>query len=207
MNRTRKWTSDVKRGDHVIQVCRSEADKLSAAQDIAAYVREKEKLFLFTDSEKMRSGLIKRSSVGAQGTGDLIQTVRAGRTMCPKEKFDPAFALDVLKAHLDDAVGDGYRSIVAVFDMSWLAKRPEDFNAYMHVEMSINLLRFPTPVTILCQYEGSLFSSEQLDMVSSLHALSLTDGMVKRSFWLIPRHMDLAGTVLQKDEVAGREHL
>ena len=205
MNRTRKWTSDVKRGDRLIQVCRSEADKLSAVQDVAACVREKEKVLLFTDSEKMRSSLIKRSSVGAQGTGDPIQTVRAGRTLCPKEKFDPAFALDVLKARLDDAADDGYRSIVAMFDMSWLAKRPEDFNAYMRVEMSINLLRSPTPVTVLCQYEGSLFSSEQLDMVSSLHALNLTDGMVQRSFWLIPRHMDLAGTALQKDEAAGRE--
>ena len=189
----------------MIQVCRSEADKLSAVQDVAACVREKEKVLLFTDSEKMRSSLIKRSSVGAQGTGDPIQTVRAGRTLCPKEKFDPAFALDVLKARLDDAADDGYRSIVAMFDMSWLAKRPEDFNAYMRVEMSINLLRSPTPVTVLCQYEGSLFSSEQLDMVSSLHALNLTDGMVQRSFWLIPRHMDLAGTALQKDEAAGRE--
>ena len=205
MNRTKKWTSDIKRGDHLIQVCRSEADKLSAVQDVAACVREKEKVLLFTDSEKMRSSLIKRSSVGAQGTGDPIQTVRAGRTLCPKEKFDPAFALDVLKARLDDAADDGYRSIVAMFDMSWLAKRPEDFNAYMRVEMSINLLRSPTPVTVLCQYEGSLFSSEQLDMVSSLHALNLTDGMVQRSFWLIPRHMDLAGTALQKDEAAGRE--
>jgi len=205
VNRTKKWTSDIKRGDHLIQVCRSEADKLSAVQDVAACVREKEKVLLFTDSEKMRSSLIKRSSVGAQGTGDPIQTVRAGRTLCPKEKFDPAFALDVLKARLDDAADDGYRSIVAMFDMSWLAKRPEDFNAYMRVEMSINLLRSPTPVTVLCQYEGSLFSSEQLDMVSSLHALNLTDGMVQRSFWLIPRHMDLAGTALQKDEAAGRE--
>jgi len=205
VNRTRKWTSDVKRGDHLIQVCRSEADKLSAVQDVAACVREKEKVLLFTDSEKMRSSLIKRSSVGAQGTGDPIQTVRAGRTLCPKEKFDPAFALDVLKARLDDAADDGYRSSIAMFDMSWLAKRPEDFNAYMRVEMSINLLRSPTPVTVLCQYEGSLFSSEQLDMVSSLHALNLTDGMVQRSFWLIPRHMDLAGTALQKDEAAGRE--
>ena len=178
-----KWTSSVRQGDHLVQFCASSAQKETAIVDLVSCKRDREKVVLFSDSDKFVSAVKKRLSKGSKG----LSCQPAKGVVYLDKGTDPVETLDSMRKAIEAQREPGQMSMIVVFDMSWLKERPDRFRSFMQVEVSLNLAKFRFPVTLVCQYDKDTLSEEDAETVNSVHALSLMEGKVVRNYWLIPR--------------------
>jgi len=178
-----KWTSSVRRRDHLVQLCASPTQKETAIADLVSCRNDREKVVLFSDSEKLISGVRKRLGNDSK----TLSCLPAKGVVYLDGSADPADTLERLRKTIEAQREAGQASLIVVLDMSWLKERPEMFRSFMQVEVSLNLAKFRFPVTLVCQYEVGSLSAEDAETINSVHALSLAEGKVARNFWLIPR--------------------
>lgn len=178
-----KWTSSVRRGDHLVQLCASMSQKEAAIVDLVSCRNDREKVVLFSDSEKLVSAVKKRLGKDSKG----LSYLKAKGVIYLDEGRDPADTLDRMRKAIEDQRETGQTSLLVVVDMSWLKERPESFRSFMQVEVSLNLAKFRFPVTLMCQYETASLSADDVETINSVHAITLAEGKVTRNFWLIPR--------------------
>jgi hypothetical protein len=185
------WTDSFKRGEHCIHVYNDEQEMQKAVLDLAHWMTKDEKMLYFSDVGS--SGrLVKKPSAGREPLRQImaegrIQTGPSFETYCPGGKFRGDAMLDVWRGACQAASDNGFKSIVAVGDVSWLAGRRRMFPQFMNYEMSLNLNPFPISLTILCQYDRCLFTEEEIGQVSGIHQTVLSRGVLMRNYWMIAK--------------------
>jgi len=180
-----KWTSSVRRGDHLVQFCASPSQMESAIIDLVQCAEEREKVVLFSDSTKLVSTVKRRLGKGSKGSS--LSFLPAKGFVYQDARFEPMDALDTLRGAIEGQRGSGQTSLIVVLDMSWLKEKPDSFRSFMQIEVSLNLAKFRVPVTLVCQYDLASLSEEDVETINSVHALSMAEGKISRNFWLIPR--------------------
>jgi hypothetical protein len=192
-----KWTDDYKRGDHAIHVYNTDSEREKALFELVNWSNSDEKIICLTD--KWSSG----STDGAKdpGAGRFNSDVRKGRveirpsysSYCPGGKFLGQKMFELWDNIHKDVAKQGYEGLIVIGDVSWLRTHESVFGPFMKYEQGIDFARLPRNLTILCQYDQRLFSSDQLDNAVRVHQLQLSEGRLERKHWFILRRTTESG--------------
>lgn len=188
----RSWVQGLHRGDHVLHLFHGQAEQERTAIEVFNWAPEDARMYFFTSGPEpiMRaphdSDLQDRLHL-AQAEGRL--RVRLAReSYCPEGRFHSSTMLGEMVRVVEQAKIDGYTSLIAVGDAGWLADRPEEVQEFIRYEAGINVLDLPMDVTFICQYDGRLFHTGDLDKVRLLHDKVLKDRSLERNHWIISHH-------------------
>ena len=188
----RKWTIGLNFGGHVIHPYENEMERERAVLELAQWAPKGSKFLYLADRRCKERRLQKeeRELEAAFGSrkDDGLEILSAPDVYCRGGKFIGKEMIGVLKDLADEAADTGYRSMVAVGDLSWLARRPEDFRTFIGYEISVNFTRFNIKSIFLCQYDQRIFSSDELHKATLVHEQVLLDRTLRRNHWFIPRH-------------------
>jgi hypothetical protein len=103
---------------------------------------------------------------------------------------DAEKAVGAIQKLAEDEARRGKRSVTVVIDASFLLEKPGMFSRYMQVEGAFGLAVFKIPTTLICLYDDTRFTHEQIELAMSMHPLVVQGGALTRNFWLIPRNVD-----------------
>jgi hypothetical protein len=196
-----KWTDDYRRGDHVIQVYQTDTEREKALLELVEWSRDDEKVVCLTDKLSLRPS----DGHGSPLTTSLNPEIEKGRlevrpsfsSYCPGGTFRGTGMFELWEKIRADAMEQGYKGLITVGDLSWLKTHKSVFHRFMRYEQGIDFARFPKNITILCQYDQRLFSSEELDRAVGVHQLQLSGGILKRNYWFIMRRTTEHGYSLE----------
>ncbi len=99
-------------------------------------------------------------------------------------------AVNAIQKLVDAEAKKGMKSVTLVIDASFLLEGTGLFSRYMQVEGTLGLAAFRIPTTLICLYDETKFSHEQIELAMSMHPLVVQGGAMTRNFWLIPRNVD-----------------
>ncbi len=102
-----------------------------------------------------------------------------------KGEFDRSSLLDSIWLIIDKAKSEGFNRVLVGSDDSWVHDSEKSFDRHMVEAMQLTLPKLPPHVTVICQYDGRVFSREQLDRIGSVHQLSLVNGRIYRNYWVV----------------------
>jgi hypothetical protein len=190
------WTDGFRRGDHAIHVYQTDSERDKAVLDLIAWRRNDEKLICLSDKWSRSF----KADDGFPAIGHLKSDIKDGRielrssysSYCPGGNFRGPGMYRLWEKAYDDAIDQGYNGLVAVGDTSWLGVHKSILPSFMRYEQGIDFARLPRDLTILCQYDRRLFTSEQIGLAEQVHQLRLSAGRLDRNHWFILRRT--AGT-------------
>jgi len=182
-----KWTNDVRRGEHLLHLCKSEDERVRTVLDMISCIEGNEKVIFVSDNEI--SKYLSSHGVSIDTLGKGFEQRKPRSIFLTTGKFSNEESLNQLRGLIEEARKSGNKSLILIFDHSWLIKKNGSFAQFMQFEASLTFTRFNIPVTFICQCNSSQLNDEQMELATSLHALTLCDGQVSRNYWLIPRSM------------------
>lgn len=192
-----KWTNDLHRGEHLLHLCKSEDERIKTVLDMISCIECNEKV-IFVSNHKISKYLSNHGrSIDTLGKGFEQRKPRS--IFLTMGEFSNEESLNQLRGLIEETQKSGNKSLILIFDHSWLKMRNGSFAQFMQFEASLTFTRFNILVTFICQYDSSQLNDEQMELATSLHALTLCDGQVSRNYWLIPRSMqtEVFSTVLE----------
>ncbi|MGD0057375.1 MAG: MEDS domain-containing protein [Methanomassiliicoccales archaeon] len=184
-----EWTAGYRRGDHAIQVYQTDAEREGALLELVEWSRNDEKIIYFTDklSTRLDNGrenpLIEKLS--SEIENGRLEIKPSFSSYCPGGKFRGPEMFGIWEEIHADALEQGHGGVIGIGDVSWLKTHMSVFLPFMRYEQGIDFARLPKDVTILCQYDQRLFTSEQLNQAAGAHQLRLSAGRLERNYWLI----------------------
>jgi len=185
------WTDGFRRGDHAIHVYQTDSERDKAVLDLIAWRRNDDKLVYLSD--KWSHGL--KADVGFPTISHLKSDIEDGRvelrpsypSYCPGGRFRGSGMYRLLEKTYNDVIDQGYNGLVAVGDLSWLGAHRSILSSFMRYEQGIDFARLPRNLTILCQYDKRLFTSDQIGLAERVHQLRLSAGRLDWNHWFILR--------------------
>jgi len=196
-----KWTDDYRRGDHVIQVYQTDAEREKVLLELVEWSRDDEKVICFTDKLSPRSddghGNPLTTKFNSEIENGRLEVKPSFSSYCPGGKFRGPEMFELWEKIHADAMEQGYKGLIGVGDVSWLKTHKSVFHPFMRYEQGIDFARLPKNVTILCQYDQRLFTSEELDRAMGVHQLRLSGGRLERNYWFIMRRTTEQGYSLE----------
>jgi hypothetical protein len=118
-----------------------------------------------------------------------LEVADSRSSYCIEGRFRSSPMLRKVAEAAREAKQQGFASMVAMGDASWLSEDPADLPEFVRYETGMNFLDLPLGAAFVCQYRRSLFSPAHLDQMRVLHDQVLEDGMMERSCWIIPRRV------------------
>lgn len=184
----RKWCDDLRRGDQVVHIYKSDEERAKALLDLVGWMREDEKLVLLCDAPGGENG--EPCGPGGHVFEAAVQEGRmevrpSFRAMCPAGKFHAGSIQDLVMLEYGQAMDGGFGCLTLCIDLSWVAERPDDFSAHVVQLSHITLSNLPSNLTLLCQYDGRRMSAELSEKALRVHQLSLADGRLVRNYWVV----------------------
>ncbi len=171
-----KTLDEIALGDHVCAVLDSDEQHWEvAAGFVASGLRRREKIVYF-DSARSATPLLRRLR---EDNVDVERYLRTGQlSLIPPEMTDKLWSMSVpevlalLGETIGDALAEGYPSVRLSDEPATAVNRPRgislaEYDRAVHGAMQGN------PVTLLCQYERTDWSTAELSELCELHAIEV----------------------------------
>lgn len=182
---TRKWYEDLRVGDHAAHIYHSKADQGRVIIDMLNWMDDESRLVLISDRWDEDPGQSRSRLLDAAIEEGRFIVVPARRPLYASGRFRAEALRDVINIERDRASSEGYRGLVAIWDLEWLKDEPDDFEAHIIHQSTLPLSGLPPNLTLIGQYKASDLTTQQLERVMRVNQLVLEDGKLARQFWLV----------------------
>lgn len=119
------------------------------------------------------------------------------QTLC-RGTFSIERALSLWEQLVCDAISEGFKSLCAVVEMSWVTHASTPLNSLPEYEARLNELFARFPLDILCQYNRLCFSEDVLLDILRTHPIVFVGGEPHHNPYYLPREVFLSGN--RRDE-------
>lgn len=179
----RRWSDELKRGDHVAHLFRSDIEQARVLLELLRWLNEDEKLVLRTDA--WERPVFRHPVLDTAVDDGRLAVLPARAAFCPTQRFIPEAALETVLMEKVQAREEGFSGVVMVWDGNWVAGAPELVDEFVAFEAQLTLTLLSSELTLICQYDTRSFTPEQVGMQRRLHPLVLEDGRLDRNFWVV----------------------
>lgn len=179
----RRWSDELKRGDHVAHLYRSDIEQARVLLELLRWLEEDEKLVLLTDG--WERPVFRHPVLDTALEDGRLAVLPARSTFCSTGRFNPDAALDLLLLELDQAREEGFSGTAMVWDGNWALSVPEAAGPFIAFGAQLALAPLPSDLTLICQYDVRAFPPEQVELQRRLHPLVLEEGRLDRNFWVV----------------------
>ena len=123
--------------------------------------------------------------------------VPARRPLYASGRFRAEALRDVINVERERASSEGYRGLVAIWDLEWLKDEPDDFEAHIIHQSTLPLSGLPPNLTLI----GARLdlTTQQLERVMRVNQL-VQGRKLARQFWLV------ANSTMGRSPQAGHRH-
>lgn len=179
----KRWTDELKRGDQIANLYRSEVEQAKVVLDLLRWMGEGDKLVLLTDH--WDKPVFRHAILEAAMEEDRLRTLPSCSIMCASGRFDPdAFFLYLAQeaALVREA---GYRHAVLMWEADWAARSEEEARSVVEFGARLALAPLPGEPTVVAQYCTGAFSPQQAQMQRRSNQLVLEASSLERKFWVV----------------------
>ncbi|MCB1436167.1 MAG: MEDS domain-containing protein [Rhodobiaceae bacterium] len=103
-----------------------------------------------------------------------------------------------LQALCEGAVGEGFRGLLVLIDMSWMLEAPSGLANLGELEAGLHALAEKAPLKIVCLYSRELFPANVLLDALRTHPALLDAGEARRNPYFLPPPVFLSGDAAKK---------
>lgn len=187
----RQWTEGLRLGDHVLHLYHDGEEQERAVIDMFNWLPKGGKMLYFSPGPDPAAILGAGNDVGerlrAASREGRFETHLAERVYCPQGVFRGKDMLRNLARAVEGAESEGFSSLVAVGDASWLSDVGGIGPELLRYEASVNFLDLPLDAAFMCQYDQRIFPPDHLGKVKAVHDQLLVDRNLDRNCWILPR--------------------
>lgn len=178
----KRWTDELKRGDQVANLYRSEIEQAKVVLDLLRWMGELDKMVLLTDS--WEKPVFRHAILDAAVEEGRLSALPARAVMFVAERFDPEAFLTFILNEISRSREEGRRHTVLMWEADWAA----GLDAWGQVaEFGSGLALAPLPgrTTVVAQYGTAVHSERQTDILRRSNPLVLEAGSLARNFWVV----------------------
>ncbi len=183
-----RWYDDLKKGDFIAHVYKNEMEQSRILLDLLNWLDEDEKFVYLTDKwplDGVGPGADARNTVFEAAMEEGRFETTAPYIYRENGKMGRLSVSEIIYSVMEKVKEEGYHGMLLGSEDSWIHSSQDDFDSYIVKEMQLTLTKLPPNVSVLCHYDGRLFSSDQSDRLSSMHPLSLSNGRLYRNYWVV----------------------
>jgi hypothetical protein len=181
----KRWYDDLKQGDHAAHIYHSTAEQARVVMDMISWMGEDERLVLLSDRWDGDVKVRRSRLINAALEDGHLEIVSSRPTLCPSGKFRADMLGGIMGVEVERAFDDGRSGLVLMWDLEWLGKDANDFEAHIVQQASMALSPRRKGLTIIGQYGFSDFSLQQVERIARVNPLVLEDGLLTRQFWVV----------------------
>ncbi len=121
-----------------------------------------------------------------------LEIVQKEETFLREGTFDPNAMVTFLSDRADQALSSGRSGLRVLGEMTWALGAGIEINRLIELEAKLNHLITSKPVTIVCQYNRTLFPAAVIIAVVKTHPLVVYDDRVSKNPYYVPPEEFLA---------------
>ncbi len=182
--RLKRWTDELKRGDQVANLYRSEIEQAKILLDLLRWMGESDKMVFLTDS--WDRPVFRHAILDAAVEEGRLSVLPSRQVMFAAGRFDPeAFHLFILN-EISRSREEGHGHTVLVWEADWAAGSDE-WEQVAEFGSRLALAPLPGHATAMAQYSTTVHSEQQADMLRRSNQLVLETGFLARNFWIVSK--------------------
>lgn len=180
--RLRRWTDELKRGDQVANLYRSDIEQAKVLLDLLRWMGERDKMVLLTDH--WERPVFRHAILDAALEEGRLITLPSRQAMFAMGRFDPEAFLALLLNEISRSREEGHRYTVLVWDAEWAAGT-DAWDQVAEFGARLALASLPGRTTVVAQYGIAARSERQADRLRRSNQLVLEGGSLARNFWVV----------------------
>ncbi len=181
----KRWYDELKKGDHAAHIYHTAGEQVKVITDLLAWMGEGEKLVIMSDREDGGRPALRSRLLDAAMEDGHLDLIPARSSLVSAGKFRAEALMEAVYLELGKALDEGRSGLVFVWDLDWLSREPENFEAHIVQQSKLTLTALPRDLTLMGQYGMAAFSAQQVERVLRVNQLVLEDGRLNRNFWVV----------------------
>jgi hypothetical protein len=179
----KRWTDELRRGDQIANVYRSEIEQAKVLLDLLRWMGEGDKMVFLTD--RWDAPMFRHAILDAAVEEGRLSVLPSRPVMCASGRFDPEAFLAFLLDEVARSVEEGHRHLVLMWEADWAAASEEWSRQVAEFGSRLALARIPGGPTIIAQYGAGYWGEEWLASLRRSNQLVLEGGALTRNFWVV----------------------
>jgi len=176
----------MRRGDHIVHQYDGRREDAAVLSDVCTWMGGKCHVYILGSGKRQLADMCAIPSARKLQKASRLEPIDCHDLFLHGDEVRARESVSRMSSMALACRKEGQGDAVFVLNHDWLAEDARLFKDFSQVEMELNL-HSETPLTVVCQYDASKFTEDQLAFVSSMHPKSLTHGILIRNFWLVPR--------------------
>ncbi len=195
----KKWCDELDRGDFAAHFYANRLEQIKVALDLLKWMKDDAKFVYFIDKWPIEipghPGKGTNAVLEAAIQGGYLEIVE-GVALENKKAFIRSSLISSIGRTIEQAINEGFKDILIVSENSWLHSQEADFNRHLLESLQLTLMKLPSNVTVMDQYDRGLFERDQIEKIESIHQISLSNGILHRKYWVVsPRQWEMESPI------------
>jgi hypothetical protein len=179
----KRWTDELRRGDQIANVYRSEIEQAKVLLDLLRWMGEGDKMVFLTD--RWDAPMFRHAILDAAVEEGRLSVLPSRPVMCASGRFDPEAFLAFLLDEVARSVEEGHRHLVLMWEADWAAASEEWSRQVAEFGSRLALARIPGNPTLVAQYGAAAYPDRHVAMLRRSNQLVLESGSLSRNFWVV----------------------